>query len=188
MNATPKTKLRPVPPLVFFAVVLAYALFCLALFAVVAPPTALSIAPMIQTNCSVRLAWEAVTDAVVAGYHIQLGYDSGAETNAIFTVWGRTNNSLTISNLSNARWNYFTATTFASNNAESAPSAELPYYIGVADVVVSIRAPVGSNVVLQAAPSPERAAPWLGFVTNTVPFTVTNPINSGEQFYRFATQ
>lgn len=75
---------------------------------------------------SVTLAWDQTTDSSVNRYSVYYGTASRIYTNAV-VITGKANTSCTITNLVRSTTYYFAATCIATNNLESAFSAEVVY-------------------------------------------------------------
>ncbi len=77
-------------------------------------------------EANVKLAWNPISDPIVAGFNIYYGGASGVYTNE---VDAGTNTSLTISNFVVGATYYFAATTYSAVGAESSMSSEVSYTV-----------------------------------------------------------
>lgn len=134
--------------------------------------------PVTANSGNLTLAWDPMSNPIVAGFNIYYGHESGVY---LYKVRAGNVTSLVLSNLPTGLDYYFAATTYTAAGAESALSGEVYFYFPrpVLAGVESVLAPVGSNVVLQMATN--LAGPWLPVATNRVPFSVTN---QAAGFYR----
>ncbi len=81
---------------------------------------------LVQAQASVTLAWNPISNPLVAGYNIYYGGASGVYTNEISAG---TATNLTFSNLVFGATYYFAATTYSAAGAESAMSSAVVYTV-----------------------------------------------------------
>jgi hypothetical protein len=150
----------------------------------------------VNATANVTLAWDAITNPIVAGYNIYYGGASGVYTNK--TSIGLVT-SVTISNLVSGDTYYFAATTYDAAGAESAFSSEVSYTVptpppGVQllvtparQFVLTVTGPVGHTYDIQAT---QDFKTWtvIGTVTmgdsGSLSFTDTNAAGFPSRFYR----
>ena len=149
-----------------------------------------------QTN--VTLAWNPISDPLVAGFNIHCGEASGVYTNKIDAG---NNTSLTISNLTVGATYYFALTTYSAAGAESAMSNEVSYTVPTPSpspavqlavtparqFVLTVTGTAGQTNQIQAT---QDFKTWavIGAVTvgtgGSATFTDTNAPNFARRFYR----
>ena len=132
----------------------------------------LAIAP-VKGTANLRVTWTAMTNPLVADYLITVG--TGSTPSQTYTLAGRTNTSLVISNLATPGNYTLTAQTRSAAGALSAPSAETNWNFAVRLMQIT---GCPSNYVVQAS---SNLKGWIS-ISN---LTVTN--NGAQCFYRATT-
>ncbi|HMD55680.1 MAG TPA: fibronectin type III domain-containing protein [Phycisphaerae bacterium] len=149
-----------------------------------------------NSTANVTLAWNQITNPIVAGYNIYYGGISGVYTNK--TSVGLVTN-LTISNLVVGTTYYFAATTYSAAGAESAFSSEVAYTVptpppGVQllitparQFILTVTGPAGHTYDIQATQD-FKAWTVIGTVTvgasGSLNFTDTNAASFSSRCYR----
>lgn len=144
----------------------------------------------------VTLAWNPISNPLVAGYNIYYGRSSGVYTNK--TVAGNVT-SFTISNLVIGATYYFATTTYSAAGAESAMSGEVSYLVPAPPPVVQLQVTAARQFILTVSgltnqlytiSASENLTAWtvIGTVTvgatGSTTFTDTNAASFSKRFYR----
>jgi hypothetical protein len=147
-------------------------------------------------QASVTLAWNPISNPLVAGYNIYYGRTSGVYTNK--TAVGKAA-SVTISNLVIGATYYFATTTYSTAGAESAKSSEVSYLVPTPSPIVQLQVTptrqfiltvTGSTNQLYTISASQDLTTWtvIGTVTvgttGSTTFTDTNAASYSKRFYR----
>jgi hypothetical protein len=150
----------------------------------------------VYAQANVTLAWNPISNPLVAGFNIYYGGASGVYTNKI-TVGSST--SVTVSNLVIGATYYFAETTYSAAGAESALSGEVSYTVQTPAPHVSLQVMPAKQFVLTVAGSSghtynvsasQNLTVWtvIGTVTvganGSATFTDTNAMHFSSRFYR----
>jgi hypothetical protein len=127
-------------------------------------PVRLAIAP-VNGLATIELGWLAMTDSIVAGYHIYCWPNIGG-TNQ-FTVAGRTNASLTLTNVPTPGAFAFAATTYSAAGAESAQSDSVIQNYPTKHFTLAV--PLNSLVQYSS-----NLITWISWPTNVGPLVVVS--------------
>jgi hypothetical protein len=156
--------------------------------------TAFAMSATAQAN--VTLAWNSISNPLVAGYNLYYGRTSGVYTNK--TAVGKVA-SVTISNLVIGATYYFATTTYSTAGAESAKSSEVSYLVPTPSPIVQLQVTptrqfiltvTGSTNQLYTISASQDFTTWtvIGAVTvganGSTTFTDTNAVNYSKRFYR----
>jgi hypothetical protein len=150
----------------------------------------------VQAQAHVTLAWNPISNPLVAGFDIYYGGATGVYTNKI-KIGTATN--VTISNLVIGATYYFATTTYSTAGAESAKSSEVSYLVPTPPPVVQLQVTPTSQCILTVTGSinhlytisaSQDLTAWtvIGTVnvgaTGSTTFTDTNAASYSRRFYR----
>ena len=141
----------------------------------------LAVAP-VGGMAALTLRWNALTDSIVAGYHIWC-WPNIAGTNQ-FTAAGRTSASMVLTNLTTPGGYAFAATTYSAAGAESAMSDSMIVNYPALQFSITLNGPTNSRYAIQESTDLNS---WRSISTNTAgTMLVVSNLNQS-RFYRALT-
>jgi hypothetical protein len=155
-----------------------------------------SFAMTVEAQAHVTLAWNPISNPLVAGCNVYYGRTSGVYTNK--TPVGMATN-VTISNLIIGATYYFATTTYSAAGAESAKSSEVSYLVPTPPAVLQLQVSptkqftltvTGATNQLYTISASQDLTIWtvIGTVnagaTGSTTFTDTNAATFSKRFYR----